>query len=270
MSDGRDLAGQPSVYFGQMLVAEDSYLRKLPIVLNVRQRLAFDAVVMAADIATICYCELRQIGVSLAQSHDTLKPLQFASFIGRCWTIIDQVHALGQLLDLKPEASDRIGMPYQKFRDQLEDVRFIRNKMDHLRGNLKNLSNKSGDRSPLFGSLSFIYGTNQNPFKCESINIYAGAIINQIVTSLAMPSGRTFGWPVGLFEFSAFERTLCFEDIFLNLLKIIQFVGPDLESQITKQVAARAENEKFNVEEALGSGYGAFVVRAFIQDGPDF
>jgi hypothetical protein len=251
-------------YYGQPIVPPDSFLRRLPHVVSTQQRLAWDAIVMASDIMTDAFCRIRNEAIARGLDFNCIEELGIAPSIGACWAIVDQLHAVRQLMSFITNSKPPLGPLTQAFMDASENTNEMRNKMDHLRTNMGNLSAMKGPRSPLFGSLSYFHIADSEKETGHSVVLYSGALIGETRVKFANPTERTFVLPVGLFEFSAFGRDLLLETTLCALLDLISAVAPDFENQIENQCRKHALENGLNLDELLTPGRGSFAVAMVI------
>lgn len=256
-------------YHGQQIVAPDAFVRKLPQVVSVKQRLAWDALVMACDIMADAYRRIRNAAIARGLAFDGLEELEIAPSIGCCWMIIDQLHAVRQLMPFLANMNPPLGPLCQAFIDKSATTFAMRNKMDHLKDNIGNLSAMKGPRSPLFGSLSYFHISEAKNETGHSIVLYSGALIEETRVPIVNPAEKTFVVPVGLFKFSAFGLDLFFEPALSALHDWISAVTPDIEDQVRTQAARYAIEHGLNLNELMASARGAFAVAAVIGPAPN-
>ena len=255
-------AGTP--FHGQQILPADSFLRKLPLIVPVKKRLEFDAIVMASDILTNSYNSMRQLAIKIGPDSAGIDEHSVAIAIGACWTIVDQLHAVRQLLQPEGDPSRPSGLKTTELLKLLDPAAILRNKMDHLANNLGNLANKSGQRSPLFGSLSYFHVIDPAEMSGCAITMYSGSLIGEQIVPIVNPVTKTLVLPVGLFQFTAFETTMEVEPILEALSAYLAHMGPDLEHQITCAALVHAAENGLNIEELMASARGAFSVAMFI------
>lgn len=230
-------------YAGEQLVSDESYLRRLPVALTVKERLRFDAIVTAADIITQAFNLLRQCtadaGIDLEKFTNGLR----AFALGQCWTIVDQLHAIRQLL---PVGKKQPGQFSKALIDAAEPATLLRNRMDHLAGNLENLSKLKGYKPPLFGSLSYVFWADpeNTPDQMHIVAIMSGALQGADIMPFVNPGERQCTLPTGLFTLSAFEYELEFGSVLGRLRDWLRRVESTIEADIRAEVVKRAPSDK--------------------------
>jgi hypothetical protein len=245
-------------YHGQLLIPFDSFLRKLPHCVASQQRLEFDAIVMASDITSLAYNQLRSFAIEVGPSSDAISELNIPMAISACWTIVDQLHAIRQLLNFQAKAIEDIGPKTKQLLNNLSVATAIRNKMDHLKDNIGNLSKSKFPQSPLFGSVSYFYASNIDDSRGFAITAYSAALLGQQRVPIVNPIERPFVLPVGLFEFSAFGETLKVEPLLKELMEYFEIMISDIEKQVSSAAIAHAEENELSLDELMASARGTF------------
>lgn len=253
-------------YAGEELVGADSYLRRLPIALLLKERLRFDAIVTASDIIGQAFNSLRQFTAEVGIDLDKFSNGGRAFALSQCWTLVDQLHAVRQLLK-PPHGKD--AKPFAKaFLDAALPATNLRNVMDHLASNLDNLAKSQGSKLPLFGSLSYFYSPEPSPVGGNIVTIMSGALHGNDVMPCINPLGRDLTLPTGLFTLSSSEHRLEFAQAIGALRDWIRMVESRIESDIRAQLAKQAKSEE-EVEASmatLGGGLAFVLQFDFVDD----
>ena len=84
----------PSPYGGEQLVADDSFLRRLPVALVAKERLRFDAIVTASDISQQAFNSLRNFALEIKDDINLLGNSGRAFALSQSWTLVDQLHSI--------------------------------------------------------------------------------------------------------------------------------------------------------------------------------
>jgi hypothetical protein len=228
------------------MISEDSFFKKIPLAINLEQRLTWEGAGWAIQMIDLSYNKLKaaasQVDATLATYPTFLATEMFAC----CWSIIDQCHMLRKILERAPLDADGLAA---KFIKKFEAVTFIRNAMDHLHQNINNVANKKGPISPIFGALSFCVITDDDISSSSSerdvpiikgrtvVTLTAGALTHpQNNFQVVSPTGRHIEIPVGMFHFMAFEHRVDFSDMIMDLALLVahfdNVVKPDQERQL--------------------------------------
>jgi hypothetical protein len=250
-------------YVGQPIIGPESFLRRFPQIVAVKQRLAFDAMVMASDIVDLSYKNLRELAAEVGPDTSQVGPSGITRGIAACWSIVDQMHALAQIIRSEIGTSS-VGPKTQKLLDSLATATRLRNKMDHLKDNLGNLATQRGPSCPLFGSLSYVFVIDTNTMSACAIALHSGALINEQVVPIVNPVDRQILLPAGLFQLTAFGITLEFEPVMLLLSQHFARQAAHFELQIREAASAHALSHGLDVEELMASACGGFGIAMFI------
>lgn len=140
------------------LLLEDAFMRNLPTVLQLPDRLGFEAVVNSCDAIDFCYKQLHDLLEKFDLDGDRL----YIDGVRRqasvfSWAIVDNSYAFMQLLKRK-EPSD--GSMVEAFiKDHRETVYGLRNFMDHLDVRIPNRAGMSTAGLPIYGVVQFLKPT---------------------------------------------------------------------------------------------------------------
>lgn len=242
-------------YAGEQLVADDSYLRRLPVALVTKERMRFDAVVTAADIITEAFGALRQFTAHAAVDLDKFSNGGRAFALSQCWAMVDQLHAIRQLL---PAGGKRAGPFSQALIDAAQPATSLRNAMDHLAANLDNLSKQKGLKPPLFGSLSYFYAPNAEAVAegGHIVTIMSGALHGADSFPIVNPLNREFTLPTGLFTLSGFGHELDYGHAIGALRNWLRRVEATIENDIRSKLVehARSADQAEKAMATLGGG----------------
>lgn len=258
---------QTEHYVGAQLVPDDSYLRRLPVILESESRLRMDAIVIASDILSRAYQDLFRLGAEIGANPGAFGISSRATFIGLAWSIVDQLHAIRQLLT--PPPATAVGPASQRFLDAAAPATFLRNKMDHLKSNLGNLSGKKGDRYPLFGAISYVLSDANPETGGLLMTVSSGALHGGEMFPAVNPLGRSYTTPVGLLQLHAFDSTFEFSPAFAALQDYISLVEVSVEKKMRAAAEAQAMEGLHSIDELLAHLGGSPVVAMTFEYGDD-
>jgi hypothetical protein len=184
------------------------------------------------------------------------------------WSIIDQSHMLRTILK---RTSPPEGGPISTFIKKFETVTLIRNSMDHLHSNIKNVANKKSPLPPLFGALSFcMVGPEQivagehgdtTIRGCRAMTITAGALTHpNHKFSLRNPMGRLIELPVGLFDFEAFEHRISFSELIADLRMLVEHYDTVVKADQEEQLRQFARGNGLDEEKIINEHHVAVMV----------
>ncbi len=157
---------------------DEPSLRCLPKILDTEQRMALDMVIYSIDLVEIAMARLRYTAnhiVSKLPEFDS-DPRGRRSMYLDAWSLVNSVHDLRTILKAFPGTLK--APEISQFIKETEIATSLRNKIDHLPGNLSNLSDQKG-ASALFGALSFVWiyefsGLDGPPPKAKICTVSAG------------------------------------------------------------------------------------------------
>jgi hypothetical protein len=200
------------------MLTEESFLRNLPVVIEARQRLELEAIGFAISAFAYSYERLREEAVALSKlDQESKSKRDHTPIFANAWAAVDAVHLIRQLIGaVKPSASASI---LHAFVDETASATLLRNRMDHIHNNIRNLALRSGQPSPIFGALSFVVVDRD-----EHVGIENGKAVLKGFRGYALHAGRparlTFpamrglaegeqvDVPVGVIELHAFDLTM--------------------------------------------------------------
>ena len=251
---------KPPPYAGEGLIGDESYLRRLPVAFPIEERMRYDAIVTAADIIAQSFSMLQHLTSEAKAETENFNYGLRAILLSLCWTIVDQLHAIRQLLRAK-----KAGPLITAFMEAAATATLLRNKMDHLSVNLKNASSSKGLKNPLFGSLSYFYAPDAASAADggEIITIMSGALHGGDKLPLINPVGHSYTVPTSLFTLSAFGADLEFGHVIGTLRDLMWKIESSIETDIRKQVEAQARTPE-EIDQAMASLGGGLIIIASI------
>ena len=239
------------------MLPDNSFLRRLPAVLAPVGRIRLEALVFSSDVLTHAYSSLRELTTRVGDTYHSFTPPDRIALFSYAWTIVDQLHVIRQLIRAITKSPP--GPNQAKFLELSESATMMRNKMDHLGEQVKNLSAQKGARAPLFGALTYFL---VEPKHMEAAsNPVTGLVGGSFVTitsgsvpegkalfQLGIPTSRPIRPPVSQFILTAFDRSLDIDATLEALEVILTRAAIDVEQGITRQ--CEAENARSGTEMA--------------------
>lgn len=220
------------------MLPEDAYIRNLPRALELKLRLAYEALLNASDAITIAYGRL----VENLKKVEVVGGFQITDIerttIGMdCWTIVDSVHAIFQVVNRFPMG--QLSSPdLKKYR---ETSSRMRNGMDHIHANIDNLSKKKGGQSPLYGNIMFATPI-KNDLTYDILSLSIGAMrFNEEIGSVFGTQIIKYYDDIGNISFSAFGVQLEFTEILYVLKDAIVQHDAELRHVATKSLREHAK-----------------------------
>lgn len=163
-----------------------NFLHNLPKALEAKQRIALEAISFSLDAIDIKYNTIinRLSMYRTVEKVQKMPRLERIAIFSDIWSMIDNAHAIMQLfygaekktkrdeakkLDFTIEGHDSsTGKITKTYYDEYaEPLRVLRNKMDHLSGNLEKIADKKAIQEPMFGTLAYILSNEKTPENSE-------------------------------------------------------------------------------------------------------
>lgn len=235
-------------YCGGPLVEPASFLRQLPVCVPDDVRIIFDAIVVASDVIAQAFSVLRTSACQIDIEKD-LEDIIRARLIGQCWAIIDQLHTIRQLVTL--QAGKELGPKTEAFLEISSTVHKLRNKMDHLRTNIGNLSKQKGALIPIFGVVSYIYTTDSSGKNILCVSAMAGSLHGEDSIPMVDPTDRVMYPPVDHFQLYAFGEKFEIEPSLTSFRDLIADVSAAFKIDVEFQAKRRAEVSEDKLEDLM-------------------
>lgn len=258
--DGRTARSEghqvPNVYAG-LLLAEESRLRALPAAVELSMRMRVDALVYAADAISTNWQRLRARAASIGPDVDKLGFHGRADMLSAAWSIVDELDGVRQLVQ-GMVGDERPGPNTSRLLAACALVRTLRNHMRHLSGNLRNIAAQKGQRSALFGALSWLWWPDATSTDAHIVLLQSGMIHGGEAMPVVNPAGRKVVPPADLFQLNAFGVTLMLGEpieAFEEWLRVseVDWIN-QLEAQFKSHVAANGGDEA-DLWKHSGGGY---------------
>ncbi len=238
----------------------NAFLRKLPHVLDPTQRIFLEAIVFSTDAMDICFNRIlataQHYRLDIFSSGDFIKK----QMIMDSWAIVDFVHNIRQSLfrlgfQVKPGAR-------KDFFDNFEAATLLRNAMDHIGSNARNIANRKV-RLPIYGVLGYLYfpggvpsggqGNGGNS-DCYAIALSSGRAENGTQFPIINPHGLEIRGMVCQFKIDAFSFSLNLEEAIVAARAMIDELNARAEDDITSKMKELVDREGGNLEELLHHG----------------
>jgi len=203
--------------------------------------------VFAADVLTLAFSSIRELTTRCGRAGVSAQAR--TALFAHVWSAVDQLHVIRSLL--RTGEVEKMGPNTRAFYERSESASLMRNRMDHVAGNIPNLGAQKGIRVPLFGVLSyFLVEEHQMTRTDVAGSVNAGTIIS--VTSGSVPQGkalvalpnppsRPIYPPVCQFLFSAFEWTLDLEDLVKALQELLNDYSERVEADLRQKCQAESD-----------------------------
>lgn len=238
----------------------DEFLRRLPIGLELQERILLETIANCLDAITLAMTRIRLNSKKLAELacveprnlSEVPSELRTALF-SDTWSMVDSSYALLQVLKRLKLSGYEAAHEFQKLGDTISG---LRNKMDHLASNAKNLADGQKFTTPLLGELSFCFfkgsKVDARSLSFSVINILSGSLTKPKHTSTMLtPLGRTIKYEVDLFQFQAFGYSLDLSDLFEKSLGLRTELNTKGADEVKGKIVAACEAAGMIVEDNL-------------------
>lgn len=262
-----------------------NFLHNLPQAIVPKQRIALEAISFSLDTIEQTYLEL-VAGLSTYLDIKQLRSFQRSdrvSIFSKVWVIIDSSHAVLQLLQgfekkTKQDSEKKVdfliegkGSKTNKvaktfYADYGEKIRSLRNKMDHLGGNLNAIVSKKASQEPLFGTLSYILSDAENCASGEFDVIVLGSTpftSDKHSFSALNPTDirrKIIFHPVDHLQFSAFDGfKVSITDLFEDSINLRRVINTDMASMLSAALKRHARENSLEEKDVFQTMPGEFV-----------
>ena len=129
----------------------DDILRRLPAIMETKQRLRIDVHVHCHDIMIHALGRLRAL--CMAVDTQDVSPSMAAMIFADAWSIVEQVDLVRHAMAAMPGPET---LATAAFLEHAAQARLMRTAMDHIRQRIPAIANRNGASEALFGSLTFV------------------------------------------------------------------------------------------------------------------
>lgn len=202
-------AERPASLGGDLILDEDNFLRRMPLLWEARQKLIVDALVHVSDCLYAAFDQLRGVAIKIAAAPEAATLLDRAQISNAAWSIVDDLYTAKQLVE---NFGDRRGPVTTRLLKALEPAAMLRNGMDHLSSGIGksaagNLVKMQGARRAIFGAVSFLHVDaveESGRVALRWINVASGPMFEKNRYPMYVPGDGALARPVDCFHLSAF------------------------------------------------------------------
>lgn len=241
------MSGNEWHYYGQEIVEEGSYFRKIPAVIDFEQKLRFSSFTYSSDIIRSSWCTMRDLAAQIGEKLDAMPAWARTTLLSSAWTIVDHLNNIRQLINNFYSNDDDIGPISTQLIEGLESVRILRNKMDHLNQNIPNIAKQKGSASAVFGALSY-FMPNQDGKSGFIFLHHFGPSERAENWPLLNPAGRKIAFPADHFQLSAFGETIEFGPVIAMLVSWLKKQDEHFAATFPVQAKKVAEDNAIALE----------------------
>ncbi|MFI6779301.1 hypothetical protein [Nocardia sp. NPDC050412] len=253
-----------------MTLPEESIFRLVPICVEPRQALLFEALAYSADSIDVAYSLLIRL-TSQAEANDIdLNRVVRVQLFNNAWSMVDALHNMRQILS----ALNFGGPLASEFLSRYRSATDLRNAMDHLKDQARNLAMKKKAEPPLIGALSYNYCTDEAIVKDDngmileitkgtSIVISIGRLRKKAQMEFLNPAsmGVIHGNIAGL-QLEAFGYSINLMEAHRDFAQLVSRMNEVLARDISDKARALADENGVPYEDLMGhfgAGFSAFV-----------
>lgn len=232
------------------MLSDNSFLRNVPRVIDLESRLQWEVLVNASDAIAFTYNQLTNILRQISELTDHSGTDPYRSIVSvYCWTIIDQPHAIFQILrgvDKMPNGETDTLL--QTFGPTVSDMR---NGMDHIHQKISNISKKKSAGYGIYGSIAFTTPLRTNN-TYSFINFSLGGMqFNEQLGCSIDTHAIPLQDHIGNISFASFDTNINFSDLFQGLTSTINRLDRSLQEQCTAQIADYTSKNSLSFEDAM-------------------
>lgn len=255
------------------MLPDNAFLRRLPITLDRTQALRLEALVFSADVIQASFATIRTVTAyhreKITSVHRDIRTALFT----HAWAIVDGLHVVLQVLRVGNFRSQHAVDFIKKY----DAARVLRNKMDHLTANARNVASTK-NRPPVFGSLGYICVPDSLldvidgkavPRGGGTVMIASGRFSGDERLEAVNPSGRKIAVPVGGFRLQAFDRFLELENAEADLRNLITELNLKLEAEYMEFAKRTSVEKGIPIEKIMSNPVADVTVYLAFQIGPE-
>jgi hypothetical protein len=223
------------------MLRRNAFLRALPRVIDLEERLTLDALLMASDLASAAYDgmigAIREYEKAL---HGAVYPPTKMAVALNTWALIDQAHNFRQG-SKKPIF--RQVLEYQKFVRDFESVTKMRNGMDHLASNVGNSAKRKGVGHPIYGAISYPKASSDH---VTITSIIFGSLQHDSFYGPILDMQK-----LGSIHFAAFGKQINISEMMCSLEMAINSINDSYERHVKPMIRNFAEKNGLDFDKLL-------------------
>lgn len=226
----------------------ESFVVRPPVCFPIDGRIAFQAIALSVEVCVAAIAHIQEFSEGFVPLEDEDMDLsdEKTALYSDCWNIVDQVHALIQLL--RQQQIDSRANAASDFVQKYRVASTLRNKMDHLGQNIDNLAKAKVTRPHVFGALAY--------FRREGLRKgVTGALVEWGTAKtlplgsmshdrhdypIANPAGKELVGKICLLEFHAFGERLPLQELASDLRQLASFLDDTAHAAAEKIASAES------------------------------
>lgn len=228
------------------MLSSGNYLRRLPAGLDQYDRLIFDSVVTASDMAS---CALERLEASALSLDTTLpaensRPLRIG-MLSDAWTIVDAIHTSRLLIK---SLGGEIALLAEDYLALTAPAWSMRNDMDHLPQKLGNFARRRGVVQPLYGSVRYIRATKEG--QATVVTLPFSPPVGQWAALILKPDLAP-GEGVTSIHLEAFGHDFALKEACVNLELLLEKIALTVEPMLAEGLTAASDGNAEELARAL-------------------
>jgi len=240
---------RPAPFSGELILEEGDFLRRLPLLLNARQRMTIEALVHIADCLAASYRAMHSAALLAARDEDMLPIFARADLSNAAWSIVDDLYAAQNLIRILGEER---GPASTQLLEALEPAALARNGMSHLHERIGpkvpgGLLTAKGLRRAVFGSVSFFHidraDVADHDIEVRWISVSAGPLPEKSKFPFVFPVGEPLATPIDRFQLSAFDQDVDLSACVALYRDWIRAFSEELRETCLEQIKAQTTDE---------------------------
>jgi hypothetical protein len=259
------------------MLAEDAFLRRLPSGLAPVQALQIEALVYCGDAVEASCGAIKSIALAHGEQITAAdrRSARLSMFI-HAWTIVDCVHVARDLLRDLGYPSDHSS----EFQTNYEVATFLRNRMDHVAKQARNLASRK-DQPPLLGTISYALEQLEEDgaeFRLDGgtivaislVRIRTKATVGNLVNPVSLPVPVVYAEEVAEsggvvahgFQLSGFEAPLVLplEAAANDMIALLHELNDRLSELLPAQLEKHAASEGLDLDDVMRPAVGDLCV----------
>ena len=234
----------------QSMLSDQSFLRNVPRVIDLESRLQWEVLVNASDAISFAYSQLANVLRKISEFADLSEAEPYRSLVSvYCWTIIDQTHAVFQIL----RGVDRIpnGATDTLLETFVPAISKMRNGMDHIHQNISNISKKKSAGYGIYGNFAFTTPIREdNTYSLFNFGL-GGMQFNEQLGCTMDPQTIPLSDQIGNISFASFDTSINFSELFERLTRTINRLDISIQEQCTPRIADYTKRNNLNFEDVM-------------------
>lgn len=211
------------------LVQQDSPLRRLPDILEPRQRIALDGIRYAAEMVGLGFVRLMASLEDISsRPRSSLGKLPFVQTFADAWLIVDAANRIRPLLLAFPGGQEAKFVKW--YLEQTDGIRRPRDGVQHLEGRLDRLVAK---KEQAWGTLTWVTVESRDPLLLRTHALGAGTVQAKQEYPMENPLGKALRSKIDLVTLHAHEQEVDLVEAFRTVKELVD----EVERQLVKQVS---------------------------------